>query len=97
MDLGPLFVHVWGFGFGRFHEPRCWAVFLQLPLATTTGLHTIVAQCCQSFDYPTALATVNSLVSTGSFTVLSEFLPGVKVLIQVASQLGVYVDGRSGQ
>ena len=37
------------------------------------------------------LQVINQMVSGGSFALLAEFLPGIKVLIQVASQLGVYV------
>ena len=44
------------------------------------------------YDYPTCLAQVNELVSTGQFAVLSQFLPGIKVLVQVAAQLGVYIE-----
>jgi len=62
----------------------------QLPPATTNGLHRLCDQA-RAYDYASSLRTVNELVSTGSFAVLSEFLPGVKVLVQVASQLGVYL------
>ena len=43
-----------------------------------------------SFPY-SCLQVINQMVSGGSFALLAEFLPGIKVLIQVASQLGVYV------
>ncbi len=33
------------------------------------------------------------MISSGSFDVLAEFMPGVKVLIQVAMQLGTYLEG----
>ena len=62
----------------------------QLPDATVAGLHT-VTQHIYSYDYPNCLVTINGLVQTGSFTVLSEFLPGIKVLVQVATQLSVYL------
>ncbi len=52
------------------------------------------------YDYPGCLGAVNDLVSSsagqGSFSVLSEFLPGIKVLVQVASQLGVYLENNRG-
>ena len=65
--------------------------FLQLPPNVTTSLHQLV-QYIWSFDYNSCLQVINQMVSGGSFTLLAEFLPGVKVLIQVASQLGVYVE-----
>ena len=57
----------------------------------TTGLHQLV-QYIWAFDYNSCLQVINQMVSGGSFTLLAEFLPGVKVLIQVAGQLGVYVE-----
>ena len=57
----------------------------------TTGLHQLV-QYIWAFDYNSCLQVINQMVSGGSFTLLAEFLPGIKVLIQVASQLGVYVE-----
>lgn len=62
-----------------------------LPPNVTTSLHQLV-QYIWSFDYNSCLQVINQMVSGGSFTLLAEFLPGVKVLIQVASQLGVYVE-----
>eukprot|EP00095_Tigriopus_kingsejongensis_P008052 maker-scaffold201_size263271-snap-gene-1.31 protein:Tk08052 transcript:maker-scaffold201_size263271-snap-gene-1.31-mRNA-1 annotation:"hypothetical protein LOTGIDRAFT_106381" len=47
-----------------------------LPVATTNGLHDIV-HTLYSYDYQSCLVKVNQLVSTGSFTVLSEFVPGL--------------------
>ena len=70
------------------------APLLQLPPVTTDGLHRLVRHAW-SYDYPSCLSTVNELVSSagpGAFALLSEFLPGVKVLVQVATQLGVYVE-----
>ncbi len=66
----------------------------QLPPVTTDGLHHLVAHA-RAYDYPSCLTSVNALVSSagpGAFAILSEFLPGVKVLVQVATQLGVYLD-----
>ena len=65
----------------------------QLPQPTLGGLHQI-KEYVWSYDYNSCLAVLNQLVSTGSFAVLSQFIPGVKVLIQVASQLGVYIERR---
>jgi len=64
-----------------------------LPQPTLGGLHQI-KEYVWSYDYNSCLAVLNQLVSTGSFAVLSQFIPGVKVLIQVASQLGVYIERR---
>ena len=63
----------------------------QLPPTTTTGLHQMV-QHIWAYDYNSCLQVINQMVSGGSFALLAEFLPGVKVLIQVASQLGVYIE-----
>ncbi len=68
------------------------ALALQLQDATVQGLHRIVSHMWAG-DYASCLAIVNELVSTGSFAVLSEFLPGVKMLVQVATQMNVYMDG----
>jgi protein transport protein SEC31 len=62
----------------------------KLSVPTLTGLHQIV-QCIQQYDYQTALAYHSQLISTGSFTEISPFMPGIKVLLQVALQLQVYV------
>ena len=61
-----------------------------LPCTTTTGLHQLVI-FIWAFDYKSALKVINLMVSGGSIAILADFLPGVKALIQVASQLGVYL------
>jgi hypothetical protein len=45
-----------------------------------------------AFDYNSCLAVIHRLISSGSFDILAEFMPGVKVLIQVAMQLGAYLE-----
>ena len=65
----------------------------QLPTSTISGLHQI-KDGIWAFDYTSCLSHVNQLVSTGSFSVLSQFLPGIKMLLQVSSQLGVYIEKR---
>jgi hypothetical protein len=45
-----------------------------------------------AYDYNSCLAVIHRMISSGSFDVLAEFMPGVKILIQVASQLGAYVE-----
>uniref|UniRef100_L7M955 Protein transport protein Sec31A n=1 Tax=Rhipicephalus pulchellus TaxID=72859 RepID=L7M955_RHIPC len=58
--------------------------------ATTHGLHQIV-QAIQQNDYATALSIHSYLVSSSNFSETSSFLPGLKALLQVAQQLGVFV------
>lgn len=65
----------------------------QLPVSTISGLHQI-KDGIWAYDYTSCLSHVNQLVSTGSFSVLSQFIPGIKVLLQVSSQLGVYIEKR---
>jgi len=63
-----------------------------LPPATTTGLHDIVRHIW-AYDYNSCLTVIQQMISSGSFDILAEFMPGVKVLIQVAMQLGTYLEG----
>lgn len=63
---------------------------LQLSSATLTGLHQIV-RAVQEYDYNAALAIVAQIVNVGSFTEFGVFMPGVKVLLQTAVQLQVFV------
>ena len=51
-----------------------------------------MVQYIWAYDYNSCLQVINQMVSGGSFALLAEFLPGVKVLIQVAGQLHVYVE-----
>lgn len=51
-----------------------------------------MVQYIWAYDYNSCLQVINQMVSGGSFTLLADFLPGVKVLIQVAGQLNVYVE-----
>ncbi|XP_031552702.1 protein transport protein Sec31A-like [Actinia tenebrosa] len=53
-----------------------------------TGLHEI-AQACQSGDYPRGLMAHTGLISSGSFSEISSFMPGLKSLMQIATQLRV--------
>lgn len=51
-----------------------------------------------AYDYNSCIQVINQMVSSGgSFALLAEFLPGVKVLIQVASQMGVYIERPASQ
>merc|ERR1719259_1391633 len=65
-----------------------------LPQPTLSGLHQIT-EFVWSFDYKSCLLVLNQMASAGSaFVLLSQFVPGIKVLIQVAMQLGVYIERR---
>lgn len=52
------------------------------------GLHEI-AQACQGGDYPRGLMAYTRLISSGSFSEISTFMPGLKSLMQIATQLRV--------
>ncbi|XP_054720841.1 protein transport protein Sec31A-like [Uloborus diversus] len=56
----------------------------------THGLHQIVQAIMQS-DYQTALGVHGQLVATANFSEISGFMPSVKVLLQTASQLNVFL------
>lgn len=56
----------------------------------TLGLHQIV-QAIQQYDYNAGLGIYTQMVSQGNFSEISSFMPGLKMLIQSASQLQVYV------
>lgn len=64
---------------------------LQLPDAVTLHLH-VIKDCVYAYDYSGCLQNVNAMVSGGSFATLADFLPGIKVLVQVAMQLGIYLE-----
>ena len=63
----------------------------QLPEAVTLHLH-VIKDCVYAYDYGGCLQNVNAMVSGGSFAMLADFLPGIKVLVQVAMQLGIYLE-----
>lgn len=52
------------------------------------GLHQIIA-AIQAYDYHEGLRIYTHLVSSGNFSEISAFMPGLKVLLQVANQLKV--------
>jgi len=58
---------------------------------TLQGLHAILQHIWQ-YDYPSCMKEIAGLISSGSFAEMSYFMPGVKVLLQVAQQQGVYVE-----
>lgn len=62
----------------------------KLSANTAQGLHSIV-QAIQQYDYNTALQYVTHMVSQGNFSEIGAFMPGIKMLIQTALQLQVYI------
>ena len=52
----------------------------------------MIKDCVYAYDYNGCLQNVNAMVSGGSFAMLADFLPGIKVLVQVAVQLGIYLE-----
>lgn len=52
------------------------------------GLHNI-AQACQRTDYASGYQAYTNLISSGSFSEISSFMPGIKTLMQIATQLRV--------
>jgi protein transport protein SEC31 len=56
----------------------------------TAGLHQIIA-AIQKYDYHSGLSVHTQMISQGNFSEISSFMPGIKVLIQTASSLQVYV------
>ncbi|KAJ9593994.1 hypothetical protein L9F63_014589, partial [Diploptera punctata] len=61
---------------------------------TLQGLHQIV-QMVQVGDYTGGLGLHTQLVSGPDFSQIASFMPGLKVLMQSALQLGVYLHGSS--
>jgi len=59
--------------------------------ATLQGLHTIL-QHIWAYDYQSCMQVISGLIAGGSFAEMSDFMPGVKVLLQLAQQQGVYVE-----
>jgi len=62
----------------------------QLSPATLQGLHQIV-QMVQIGDYTGGLNLHTQLVSGSDFSQIASFMPGLKVLLQSALQLQVYL------
>lgn len=62
----------------------------RLSQSVVLGLHQIV-QAVQQYDYNTALQIYTQMISQANFSEISSFMPGLKVLIQSAMQLNVYV------
>ena len=64
--------------------------YLQLSASVVEGLHHIV-HALQAHDYNTAHAYYGHMVSQGNFSEISSFMPGVKILLQTAMQMNVFV------
>lgn len=64
--------------------------YFQLTQNTLQGLHQI-SQMIQTGDYTGGLGIHTQLVSGPDFSQIASFMPGVKVLLQSALQLGVYI------
>lgn len=58
---------------------------------TLHGLHQII-QFIRGYDYSSCMQVIAGLIAGGSFSELADFMPGIKVLLQVAQQTGVYVE-----
>ena len=56
-------------------------------ILTANILFSITA--CQAADYPRGLMAHTSLISSGSFSEISTFMPGLKAMMQIATQLRV--------
>jgi len=59
--------------------------------STLQGLHSILQHIWQ-YDYQSCMQVIAGLIAGGSFAEMSDFMPGVKMLLQVAQQQGVYVE-----
>lgn len=57
---------------------------------TLQGLHQI-SEMIQNGNYAGSLSLHTQLVSGPDFSQISSFMPGIKVLLQSALQLGVYI------
>ena len=62
---------------------------LQLSPNIVKGLHQI-ANSIGSRDYPTGLRHHTQIVSSSNFSEISAFMPGLKMLLQIASQLRIW-------
>lgn len=52
------------------------------------GLHQMI-QVCQQSDYMTGIQIHTHMITTGNFSEISSFMPGLKTLMQIAGQLKV--------
>lgn len=64
--------------------------YLQLPPNTLTSLHQM-CQMLQNGDYPSTQRLQMELAESADFAQVASFMPGIKVLVQCAQQLQVYL------
>lgn len=62
----------------------------RLSQSVLLGLHQVI-QAVQQYDYPSGLNVYTGMVAQGNFSEISNFMPAIKVLLQAASQMQVYV------
>lgn len=62
----------------------------QLSHSVLAGLHQLVG-AIQQFNYGAGLEVHKGLVSHSNFSEISAFMPALKVLVQIANQLQVYL------
>lgn len=65
-------------------------MFLQISAQTLSGLHEIV-NAIQRANYQDCLRIHTELVSGPDFSTIASFMPGIKMLVQSALQLDVYL------
>lgn len=65
-------------------------IIFQLSSGTLNVLHQLV-QLVQTGDYTGGLALHSQLIAGPDFSQIASFMPGLKVLLQSALQLGVYL------
>lgn len=53
-------------------------------------LFLFISPACQGADYPRGLMAHTRLISSGSFSEISTFMPGLKSLMQIATQLRIW-------
>lgn len=68
----------------------CVIPFLQLSSNTLSSLNKLV-QLVQIGDYANGLGLHTQMVSGHDFAQIASFMPGIKVLVQTAMQLQVYL------
>ena len=49
----------------------------------------LFVSACQATDYASGYRAYTNLISSGSFSEISSFMPGIKTLMQIATQLRV--------
>lgn len=69
---------------------NCFHFFSQLSANTLASLHQIV-QLIQAGNYTGGLSVHTQLVSGPDFAQIASFMPGIKVLLQCALQLQIYL------